>query len=148
MMSIVQPSILVPVDTSTMSEQALPVAARLSKALELPIQLFAVVDNIVANAVTEFADTEGIDIYQSVDAYFERLLGSLAERGVAAAFHYEAGIHPADAILTFIEDNDVEMVVIASHGYSGLTRWLLGSITEKIVRSSSVPVMVVPVRET
>ncbi|MDH3707202.1 MAG: universal stress protein [Acidimicrobiia bacterium] len=39
-----------------------------------------------------------------------------------------------------------DLVVMASHGRSGMTRWLLGSMTEKLVRASEVPVLVVPVR--
>ena len=145
-MNVVEPCILVPIDTSDLSEQALPVALRLSEALELPIQLFTVVDGVVANAVTEYADAHGIDVYMSVDAYFERLLGRLRKDGVEASFHYEPGVHPADGILDFIDRHDIALVVMASHGYSGWTRWLLGSIAEKVVRSSSVPVTVVPVR--
>lgn len=146
-MSIVEPSILVPVDSSVLAEAALPQAIRLAKALQRPIQLFTIVDNVVANAVTEFAEERGIGIYECVDAYFERLLNEVRAGGVEAEFHFEPDLNPADGILGFIERRDVDMVVMASHGYSGLTRWLLGSITEKVVRGSNIPVVVVPVRE-
>lgn len=145
-MNVVEPAILVPIDTSAESEKALPLARRLSEAMDLPIQLFTVVDGIVANAVTEYADAHGIDIYQSVDAYFERLLGRLRADGVEASFHYEPGVHPAEGILDFVDRHEIALIVMASHGYSGWTRWLLGSVAEKVVRSAGVPVTVVPVR--
>ncbi len=147
-MSVAEPAILVPIDTSPLSEEAVPQALRLSKALGLPVRLFTVVDNVVANAVTDYADKEGIDIYRAVDAYFDRLLHSLADLGVDVSFAFEPGIHAADVILDYIDDNNIDLVVMASHGHSGVTRWLLGSIAEKVCRSAPVPVMIVPVRES
>lgn len=146
-MSVTRPSILVPVDASPLSEKALPHAIRLARALGLPVRLFTVVDNIVANALTEFADTEAIDPNRAVDAYFERLIRPLAERGIDASFDSKPGLRAAEGLLDYIETNDIDVVVMASHGYSGITRWLLGSIAEKVVRSSRVPVLIVPVRE-
>jgi len=50
---------------------------------------------------------------------------------------------PADAILTYIDDNDVDHVIMGSHGRSGVSRLLLGSVAETVARRSPAPVTVV-----
>ena len=52
----------------------------------------------------------------------------------------------AEAIVGYAYSNDIDMVIMASHGRSGLGRWLLGSVAEKVIRTAEVPVLVVPVR--
>ena len=146
-MSVDSTAILVPMDTSSLAERALPMASRLARSLGLPVVILAVVDGVVAEVVTRFADERGIELSESVQAYFDRYVQALAEEGVAAEFASLSGIHPAEAILEFCAANPIELIVMASHGYSGITRWLLGSITEKVLRTADVPVVVVPVRD-
>lgn len=146
-MSVDPTAILVPLDTSSLSERALPMASRLARSLDLPVVILAVVDGVVADVVTRFAEERGIELNESVAAYFGRYVQALAEEGVEAEFASLSGIHPAEAILEFCAANHIELIVMASHGYSGITRWLLGSITEKVLRTADVPVVVVPVRD-
>lgn len=145
-MSVDPAAILVPMDTSSLSERALPMASRLARSLELPVVILAVVDGVVANVITDFADAQGIELSASVPAYFARYVQALEEEGVEAEFASLTGVHPAEAILEFCAANPIEFIVMASHGHSGITRWLLGSITEKVLRTAHVPVVVVPVR--
>ncbi|MFT4890372.1 MAG: nucleotide-binding universal stress UspA family protein [Halobacteriales archaeon] len=49
----------------------------------------------------------------------------------------------ADAILAYIVDNDVDLVVMGTHGRSGIDRFIVGSVAEQVVRESPVPVMTV-----
>jgi len=51
--------------------------------------------------------------------------------------------HPADDILKFAAENKANLIVMGSIGARGLARFLLGSVTEKVVRNSKVPVLVV-----
>uniref|UniRef100_UPI00387E9FE4 universal stress protein n=1 Tax=Haloarcula regularis TaxID=3033392 RepID=UPI00387E9FE4 len=50
---------------------------------------------------------------------------------------------PYQAIQAYVEDNDVDLVVMGTHGRTGLERYLLGSVTEKLVRTAPVPVLTV-----
>lgn len=50
---------------------------------------------------------------------------------------------PARSIVSFAEDNDVDQIVLGSHGRSGMSRVLLGSVAEQVVRRATVPVTVV-----
>ncbi len=51
----------------------------------------------------------------------------------------------ADGLLDVVATRDASMLVVASHGRSGVQRWLLGSVAEKLARASTVPVLIVPV---
>lgn len=50
---------------------------------------------------------------------------------------------PHEAILEYVTDNDVNLIVMGTHGRTGLDRYLIGSVTEKVVRLSDVPVVTV-----
>ena len=52
---------------------------------------------------------------------------------------------PADGLLDVVATKGAGMLVVASHGRSGMQRWLLGSVAEKVARASTVPVVIVPV---
>jgi nucleotide-binding universal stress UspA family protein len=55
---------------------------------------------------------------------------------------------PHDVIVDYVRDRGVDAVVMATHGRSGLERYILGSVTEKLLRSVDVPVLVVPLAAT
>ena len=50
---------------------------------------------------------------------------------------------PADMLADYATQNEVDLILIASHGRSGVSRWVLGSVADRIVRNSCVPVMMV-----
>lgn len=75
-----------------------------------------------------------------------------AESVVADAADYLIGIEtvtavetgdPHQVVLDYAEDNDIDMIVMGTHGRTGLDRYLIGSVTEKVVRLSDVPVLTV-----
>ena len=51
--------------------------------------------------------------------------------------------HPSNEIITFAENNNADLIVIGTLGKTGLDRFLMGSVAEKVIRGSKVPVMVV-----
>ncbi|MFB6312157.1 MAG: universal stress protein, partial [Salinirussus sp.] len=71
-------------------------------------------------------------ISQAKAADVETIEGSVA-RGI-----------PAQAILDYIDQYDIDLVVMGTHGRSGLDRMLLGSVTEKVLRQAAIPVLAVP----
>jgi nucleotide-binding universal stress UspA family protein len=52
---------------------------------------------------------------------------------------------PYRAIVEFATENDVDVIVMGTHGRRGIDRYLLGSVTEKVIRTSPVPVLSVPI---
>jgi len=72
-------------------------------------------------------------------SYVERI-------GKAAGVEVESRVlrgHPAEKIVSFAEDNNIDMIIVGSLGKGGYERVLLGSVSEKVVRHAKVPVMVV-----
>lgn len=136
---------LVPLDGSKLAERAFEVAADLARTHDAEIQLLTVLDPVVANGFTEFADSEHIAITEAVNAYMKSVTADWADLPVVDQQVVSAP-NVAEAIVRFAFGNDIDLIVMASHGRSGLGRWLLGSVAEKVIRSSEVPVLVVPVR--
>lgn len=67
--------------------------------------------------------------------------------GLATEIRFAFDDFPADGILAVAEAEGVDLIVVASHGRSGMTRWLLGSVAEKVARAAEVPVVIVPARD-
>lgn len=49
----------------------------------------------------------------------------------------------AESLVDYCVDNDVDLIIIATHGHSGVTRWVQGSVADKILRSSKIPVLMI-----
>lgn len=79
--------------------------------------------------------------------YCRTIAKPLQELGTTVQLHVDVG-DPTDVILEQIESCDADLVVMVTHGYSGLRRWALGSVTERVVRGSTRPVFVIRAQET
>ena len=65
------------------------------------------------------------------------------EKGVAAESEVLFGEHVVDRLIEYVEKNEVDLVVIATHGRSGVSRWFVGSVADRILRAAPVPVLMV-----
>lgn len=139
--------IVVPIDGSARSRVALPVVADMAARLEVPVQLLAVLSlDRYAYLYGAAYSIAAVDEFEAEEA---RHL-----RGALEAIQAELGAHGikttssllSGAIAPSIEDQlePGDLVVMASHGRSGVRRWLLGSVTEHLVRKGSAPVLIVP----
>ena len=75
---------------------------------------------------------------------------SVASRAEAAGLEVEGIIaqgHPADEIIKYAEKNSIDLIVMGTLGKSGLERFLMGSVADKVIRNSKIPVIAVPVRK-
>jgi len=78
--------------------------------------------------------------------YLEKVSENLKQSGftVRTEIIEERGNqHPADVILDYADNNNVDLIVITTHGRSGISRWAFGSEAEKVVRYSKVPVLTI-----
>jgi nucleotide-binding universal stress UspA family protein len=71
----------------------------------------------------------------------------LREKGVTARSEVLIG-QPAEQIIDYAKDHSADLIVICSHGRSGLGRWVFGSVTEKVLRGATVPVLVIRPHQT
>ncbi len=137
-------TIIVPLDGSAVAEKALRYAEDLARTGERELLLVTVQDGIVTRGFEAFADSEHLSVDEAITAYLERALLAVESAGVAGRSLVVAGDNAADAILKTAVAEEAEMIVVATHGRSGVGKWLLGSVAEKIVRSARRPVLVVP----
>lgn len=138
--------ILVPLDGSPLAEQSLPVAAQLARASGSSLLLLR-----VADVATKFAPSLSPDplvtraIIESDMAESEIYLKDLTQQAILQGVPTSTAIilgNTAATILSTLDSNPIDLIVISSHGRTGFTRWALGSMAEKVARQSPVPVLV------
>ncbi len=138
--------ILVPLDTSEAAAEAIEPAMKLAAAFDYKLLLVVVDDVVVHNAMLPIMDSERITAEQALLSYLGSVKADLEGRGVEIDTMVVEGSDPAAAIADTAEAKGAEMIVMSSHGRSGAARWLLGSTADRVIRSASVPVHLVPVR--
>ncbi|WP_436928374.1 universal stress protein [Halosimplex halobium] len=133
--------ILVPTDGSAGASAALDEAIDLARQFDATVHSLYVVD--VASLGTEAG---AVDVVESFEQMGENATEAAATRardaGVEATDSVATGT-PHRAILDYVDDNGIDLVVMGTHGRTGLERYLLGSVTEKVVRTAEVPVLTV-----
>lgn len=139
-------TILVPVDLSRRSESAVAYACMLANSFGSDIVLMTNLDVAERRDLEEFAITEHLTIEQAAEAALQRIIAAYAGPETSASFVISSWEVAAEAILEAAETAKADLIVLASHGRSGFSRWTLGSVAEKVTRSASVPAVVVPAR--
>lgn len=133
--------ILIPVDGSPQSEEAAAFAA--AEWPDAELLALHVIDPVEAGYAAGRVPTAGEQWYQDAQERAETHFDSASE---AAGRDMEARTEvgrPAATIVDVADEEDVDMIVIGSHGREGISRILLGSVAEHVLRESSVPVTVV-----
>ena len=141
--------ILVPLDGSKTSENVLPYARYLAGKFKVPVELLAVLD--IAEMATH------------ISAEKARHLDTMIEDGMRASTTYIRGVattfpdgkvtctvekdRAEDAIINKAEADGGTLITMATHGRSGLNRFLLGSVAEKVLRGSANPLLLVRATE-
>lgn len=138
-------TILVPLDGSDLAQRAVAYAAMLANALDAQLLLFTAVGGQERTALEAFATGENLALDEAADAYLTRIAATAP--GTDVELHHRISDNPATAIVDFAADHNISLIVMASHGRSGVSRWLLGSVADKVLQTSPVPVIVVPVRK-
>ena len=145
--------ILVPLDGSDIAEQALPEAARLAKATELPVTVLQVINpSLEYSMVGQGMAPITPDLYNEVEADFTAQANEALDRGAAKLGEVKAGITKTvlqggtvEALKHYTEPGD--LIVMTSHGRSGFRRFLLGSVAQSIIHDRVAPVVLVPAKD-
>ncbi|HEU5367880.1 MAG TPA: universal stress protein [Ktedonobacterales bacterium] len=137
---------LVPLDGSERAEQALAVAARLARALDSTLILVRVVQPPIqpATSLAPPLDVEGRILSEELDEA-TRYLAQIAQRSELAGLKHERESlvgYPSEMILEAVHASRADVIILCSHGRTGLLRWMLGSVAQRIVHQASVPVLV------
>ncbi len=139
-------TVMVPLDGSELSERALPFAVQLARALSMDLLLVRAVS--LDSPSSAYGGHVGhADIHARVAPAATEYLDGVAERlkgqGVRARFKVLRGSAP-HALLDFAQETPNDLIVMTTHGRSGITRWLMGSVGEAMVRASGDPVLIIP----
>lgn len=137
--------ILVPTDGSDCSMHAADRAFELADAFDAEVHALHVVDDRAAygDAGMDFDGTDVLDYLRDAgERAIDRFEQRAADAGVRTTTAIESGV-PHREILRYVGDHGIDLVVVGTHGRTGLDRLLLGSVAEKVVRLCEVPVMTV-----
>ena len=141
-------SIIVPLDGSKLAETVLPMAAGLAKKLDLEVVLFraytvpyAIYGGVGVYAVDRDQLIAAIDT--EVIEYLEEKVDALRKAGLEKVSCAAKEGLSADEIINFARRTPNNLIALCSHGRSGVMRWMLGSVTETVVRHCGGPVLIV-----
>jgi nucleotide-binding universal stress UspA family protein len=137
--------ILVPLDGSELAVKALDHAEKLAKTFDAEIILFQVVPFMPIYGSPELVTPLIIDEKQKETA--ERYLTDLAEemkkRGHKVSAVVKTGQQVAVEIIDFAKEIKADLIVMCTHGRSGITRWVLGSVAHKVLTRAETPILLI-----
>jgi len=135
-------TILVPTDGSDASAAAVDHAVDLADRYDARIHALYVVDSGSYGVLGESTPT----VVEALREEGSRAVSTVAETAADAGVEAETAVVEGAvhrSILDYADETDADLIVMGTHGRQGIDRYLLGSVTERIVRSSSVPVLTV-----
>lgn len=142
--------ILVPLDGSVMAEAALTPAINLAKAIGGELMLLRVVDLPSSPDIWQFIGRSHEQIIaedqRQADNYLQSVKKTLSQPQLPIATHVAVG-PAAETIVEYAEHQSIGLVVISSHGRSGPSRWLFGSVADKILHGAHCATLVIPTRK-
>ncbi len=140
--------ILVPLDGSELSESILNHVVNIATSCQVP--------EVVLTRVREPLDTSTImekyfdaknaseleeDCHNEAANYLEQIATTLKRKGIAVKVKVLRG-DPAEEIIKYSERSGVDLVIMSTHGRSGISRWVLGSVSDKVIRQTEASVLV------
>ncbi len=139
--------ILLPLDGSELAECALPHMEAVARGCEAAdVILLRVVEplNLPGDYVISPGDRERTEKEHRADAgkYLAQLKSRLDGKGLSLQTEVIEG-RVAEGIVDYAAGHGVDLIVMATHGRSGISRWALGSVADRVVRLASVPVLMV-----
>ena len=142
--------ILLSLDGLEMAEKAIEIAELQAKTFDAELYILRVISPLAKTYRAGKASVSAIksaerELQLIAHGYLEAIEDQIRRRGLNVQATTRYGL-PHTEIIQFAKNNKIDMIVMAKRGESGVTRWLLGSITDHVVRGSSIPVLVVPVK--
>ena len=137
--------ILVPTDFSEISAQAFPYAEDLATQYGAEIHLIHVLEKNPPILLIRTFDMTTEGALEKIEGDARKLLEDFKKRFSSNVKVKEVLLHGNDfeEIVNYAESNKIDLIVIATHGRTGLLHTLLGSVAEKVIRYSKIPVLVV-----
>ena len=140
--------ILVPLDGSQLAECALPHVIGMSKDGAAGEVILLSVVNVYIPGHSDFPTPININeirdsLFMESKKYLDDVESRLAFEGIKVTKVLLEGSRPADIISDYAQKNGIDMIVIATHGYTGLKKLMLGSVALGILHESHIPVLLI-----
>jgi len=140
---------LIPLDGSKTAENVLPYGRILARTFQIPVELMEVLDiaGMASHVAAEKARLLGTVVTEgerSSEQYLQKIASSFSDVNVRCTV--EKG-RPEDVIIEKAAADKTTLIAMATHGRSGMSRWLLGSIAEKVLRATTNPLLLVRANE-
>jgi nucleotide-binding universal stress UspA family protein len=141
--------ILIPLDGSKVAEQVLPYARFLAKALTIPVELLGVVDPALLADFSDFWESRPLDklvaeAMNETTIYLETSARSFEKAQVKCSVRKGT---PEEVIIGAAAADEKTLIVMATHGRSGIQRWLLGSVADKVLHGATNHLLLVRASE-
>jgi nucleotide-binding universal stress UspA family protein len=136
--------ILLPLDGSPLAEQALPHAIAIAECFQSELVLLRVLVPLPRPPTTAEAALQRAEqaVAVFVHEYMESVATGVREHGITVQAIAIEGI-PHFQITQYAETNQVDLIVMCSRGQTGLSRWMIGSVSDRVMRGANVPVLLV-----
>ena len=140
--------ILVPLDGSPLAEKALDQAEKLAKTFDSEIILFQVVHFMPIYGSPELVAPLIVDERHKefAEKYLAKLVKEIEGKDLKVKAVVKTGQQVAVEIIDFAKENGVGLIIMCTHGRSGITRWVLGSVAHKVLTRAETPVLLVPLK--
>jgi len=130
------------------AEQVVPHVVNLAKGLGLRVILVSVTFptedayRAMGYPVTPYGDLSW-QVDAQAEGYFQQIRENLHQQGVSQVEEKLLHGHPAGAIVDLARKTPSSLIAMATHGRSGVGRWVLGSVTDRVIRHSGGPILVI-----
>lgn len=141
--------IMVPLDGSELAEHVLPHLEAIAKGCNAgkitlirvvePFHLYGGVESRVSPEERQRLEADAVNIARN---YLDQQVKQLTDKGITAQAEVRQG-KIIEELLDYADTQNVDLTVIATHGRSGISRWVWGSVADRLLRASRVPVLVV-----
>lgn len=141
--------IMVPLDGSELAEcvlphvEALAIGCNVSRVTVVrvvtPLHLYGGAESGLAPEERQRVEADSMSVAR---AYLDRMVKRMADMGISAQSEVLFG-NIIDSLVDYASKDGVDLIIIATHGRSGVSRWVWGSVADRTLRAASVPVLMV-----
>ncbi|HAY39518.1 MAG TPA: universal stress protein [Desulfobacteraceae bacterium] len=134
-------NILVAMDDSDFARKALAKAIEMTK--YQPSQLFILSVAPLLGAIDWLSPAMTDKLKEITENVVKKAAATAKKAGIAAQVFTEEGVSPADNIITFADENNIDLIVVGHRGKANLEKFLLGSVASRVISHASCSVLIV-----
>jgi len=139
-------TMIVPLDGSALAEQAFPDVVDLAKKMQLQVVLVRAyaLPPAISGEDYGYYSAELLDHLESeARDYLQRKVNEIKQKGITSVTSVVNTGYGAEEIITLARNTPDNLITMCTHGRSGMKRWVLGSVTDRVVRHSGDPVLII-----